>query len=307
MRVSRRVDQIIRPRHRPARPDRENRCGQTGRGEQELGISGKIAGMSEMAVTIFGPADGAAVLAVHGITGHGRRWRDLATGHLPELRIVAPDLLGHGHASWAAPWTIERQVGALIEVLDEATEEPVVVVGHSFGGALAVHLARTAPERVRGLVLLDPAIGLDGDVMSEVAASSLDSWYLRDRQDAWDRKRAEAWWEVPDDLLTTEIAEHLTTDDRGRVTWRVHPSAVAATWSELARPFVVPAVAVPTHLVIADRVQPPYVRPEFLDALHDVLGDDLTVTHEDCDHMVPLSRPELTARLVRDIVARTTP
>ncbi|GAA1461371.1 alpha/beta hydrolase [Williamsia maris] len=262
-----------------------------------------ISTMTALTVPVFGPADGTTVLALHGLTGHGKRWTNLANDHLPELRIVAPDLLGHGHSSWDAPWTIEAQVAAIIEVLDTHVDGPVVVVGHSFGGALAIHLSRAEPSRVSGLVLLDPAIGLDGAFLSEVAAANLDSWYLRDRQDARDRKRAEAWWEVPDALLEAEIAEHLLVAADGRMSWRVHPSAVATTWSELARPHVMPAPGIDVRLVVADKVQPPYAPAPFIDELTAQQGERFILHHEDCDHMVPLSRPELTARLVRDAVA----
>ena len=261
--------------------------------------------MTTMAVTTFGPADGETVLVVHGVTGHGRRWRPLAEEHLADLRIVAPDLLGHGHSSWAAPWTIERQVAGLVEVLDEHASGPVVVVGHSYGGALALQLAATAPERIRGLVLLDPAVDLDGDRMSDAAASTLDSWYVRDAQDAWDRKRAESWWEVDDAVLTEEIETHLLPTGDGRWTWRLHPGAIMTTWSELARPCPLPEPGVETAMIVADKVQPPYASAEFVAALVERLGDRLTIHHEDCDHMVPLSRPELTAATIRDVLART--
>jgi lipase len=261
--------------------------------------------MATMAVTTFGPADGETVLVVHGVTGHGRRWRPLAEDHLSDLRIVAPDLLGHGHSSWAAPWTVERQVAGLVEVLDEHASGPVVVVGHSYGGALALHLAASAPERVRGLVLLDPAVDLDGDRMADAAASTLDSWYVRDAQEAWDRKRAESWWEVDDAVLTEEIEAHLLPTGDGRWAWRLHPGAIMTTWSELARPFALPGRSVETAMIVADKVRPPYASDGFVAALTARLGDRLTIHHEDCDHMVPLSRPELTAATIRDVLART--
>lgn len=256
-------------------------------------------------MTTFGPADGETVLVVHGVTGHGRRWRPLAEDHLPDLRVVAPDLLGHGHSSWAAPWTAERQVDGLLAVLDEHADGPVVVVGHSYGGALALRLAATAPERVRGLVLLDPAVDLPGDRMAEAAARTLDTWYVRDPQHAWDRKRAEAWWEVDDAVLAEEIETHLLPTDDGRWTWRLHPGAIVTTWSELARPVGLPRAGTEAAMIVASRVQPPYISAEYLAALTDRLGAGLTVHHEDCDHMVPLSRPALTAATIRDVLART--
>src|SRR5690606_38228822 len=61
----------------------------------------------------FGPPGPARVLAIHGLTGHGKRWETLFTRHLPDVTALAPDLLGHGRSSWDAPWTIDANVAAL--------------------------------------------------------------------------------------------------------------------------------------------------------------------------------------------------
>ena len=81
------------------------------------------------------------MLALHGVTGHGARFRDLAERGLPELRWLAPDLRGHGRSTWDAPWGAEQHVDDLLGVLDAEGIERCAVVGHSFGGFLATHLA----------------------------------------------------------------------------------------------------------------------------------------------------------------------
>ena len=117
----------------------------------------------------FGAAEGAPLLAVHGVTGHGGRYRALAERGLPERRWMAVDLRGHGQSDWRAPWTAEQHVVDLLETMDGEGVERCDVVGHSFGGLLATHLAATAPGRVGKLVLLDPAIAQSGQDMLEAA------------------------------------------------------------------------------------------------------------------------------------------
>jgi pimeloyl-ACP methyl ester carboxylesterase len=60
------------------------------------------------------------------------------------------------------PFTIERHVADAIAVLDARQIGRTVVLGHSWGGHLALHLALAHPERVAGLVLVDP-LGAVGD------------------------------------------------------------------------------------------------------------------------------------------------
>ena len=133
---------------------------------------GRIAAVSALNVHVFGPDDGRPVLALHGVTGHALRWAVLAE-QLPELRLIAVDLRGHGHSPWTPPWGFEQHVEDALGVLDAHGLERVPVLGHSFGGAIALHLARTAPQRVEQLVLVDPALGLDPQDMLEAADRDL--------------------------------------------------------------------------------------------------------------------------------------
>lgn len=254
--------------------------------------------MSALHTYSFGAVDGPEILALHGLTGHGKRWKDLATEQLPRARWICPDLRGHGRSPWTPPWNLESHVVSLIETLDAHARGPVLVVGHSFGGALALHLSRAAPDRVRGLVLLDPAIGLDPGFLAEVADLTISSPGYTDVDEARAEKVHGSWGEVPPEVLEREIDEHLTTMASGRVNWRVSTPAVVTAWGELARDFVLPPAHLPTVLAQASKVQPPYVTPAFRSALTEHLGDNLTAVDVECDHMVPLARPEEVAGLV---------
>lgn len=245
----------------------------------------------------YGPDGPVQVLAIHGLTGHGRRWETLFARHLPDITALAPDLLGHGRSSWDPPWTIEANVAALSALLDD--RRPAVIVGHSFGGALALSLAATRPDVVAGLVLLDPAVGLDGRRMREIADEMYRSPDYTDRAEARQEKVDGSWGEVDDAELERELDEHLVDLDNGRVGWRISVPAMLSYWSELTRPVPIPRDGTPVTLVRATRVQPPYATEELIAALDAGLGPNLTVLDWDCDHMVPLARPEQTAELIR--------
>lgn len=247
----------------------------------------------------YGPDAPVQVLAVHGLTGHGRRWETLASGHLPDVAILAPDLIGHGRSTWSAPWTIEANVAALAELLDAEAAGPVVVVGHSFGGAVALTLAATRPDLVSGLVLLDPAVALDGAWMREIADAMLSSPDYPDRDEARADKLSGSWGEVDPDEVERELDEHLTALPNGRFGWRISVPAAMSYWSELTRPIALPTNRIPVTLVRATRTSPPYVTDEVVGALRGALGDRFALTELDCDHMVSQAMPAETAAIVR--------
>ncbi|KUI15458.1 alpha/beta hydrolase [Mycobacterium sp. GA-1285] len=243
----------------------------------------------------YGPARPAQVLAIHGLTGHGQRWQTLATRHLPEYPIVAPDLIGHGRSSWSAPWSIDSNVAALAALI----ETPAVVVGHSFGAAVALNLAATRPNLVSRIVLLDPAVGLDGDWMRQIADDMLASPDYTDRAEARAEKSNGSWGEVDSAELDRELDEHLIDLPSGRVGWRISIPAMMSYWSELARPVTLPPPDTPTTLVRAARTKPPYATDEIVTALAKHLGANFTLLEWDCNHMVAQAKPAETAALLR--------
>ncbi|MCX6462418.1 MAG: alpha/beta hydrolase [Pseudonocardiales bacterium] len=241
-----------------------------------------------------GPADGTPVLALHGVTGHARRWPVLAAA-LPGVRLVGVDLRGHGHSPWAPPWGIEQHVADVVATLDALGLGRVPVLGHSFGGAIAVHLARTAPERVERLVLLDPALGLDPQEMLETAESTRADESYPDRAAAR-ADRAERWAGIDAALIEAELDAHLVPDG-GRWRYRYCRSAAVAAWSEMARPAVTPPPGTPTLLVPATKAD--FVSDAWVEDCRAALGDDLVVTPVDSGHMVFLERTAEVAAAIR--------
>ena len=92
-------------------------------------------------------------------------------------RVVAPDLIGYGAS---APWSGGRFSlaceAAPVRSLMGRLDEPVHLVGHSYGGAVALHIARTRPERVHSLTLVEPSafhLLRDGEAIDAVALSEI--------------------------------------------------------------------------------------------------------------------------------------
>jgi lipase len=248
----------------------------------------------------YGPERPTQILAIHGVTGHGQRWQTLATRHLPDITVAAPDLIGHGRSSWAAPWTVEANVAALAELLTAGADRPVLVVGHSFGGAIALNLAAARPDLISSLVLLDPAVGLDGAWMANIADDMMASPYYLDRDEARNEKASGSWSDVEPAILDAELDEHLIELPDGRYGWRISIPAMMSYWSELARDFLLPHKGIRTTLVRATQTDPPYVSDALIAALSQRLGPRFTPVDFDCGHMVAQARPADTAAVIRE-------
>ncbi len=69
---------------------------------------------------------------------------------------------GLNPSTTSGPFTIESHLEDAVAVIDHIGPDPVFVVGHSWGGHLAMHLATARPDRLRGIVIVDP-LGAVGD------------------------------------------------------------------------------------------------------------------------------------------------
>lgn len=104
--------------------------------------------------------EGPTVLLLHGTGSSSHSWRALTPLLAPRLRIVAPDLPGHG-ASLVADHTqlsLPGMVDNLRELLDMLDTEPALVVGHSAGAAIAVQMALSGRWTARGIVSVNGAL-----------------------------------------------------------------------------------------------------------------------------------------------------
>ena len=244
----------------------------------------------------FGPDDGPAILCLHGVTGHGQRFRRLADECLAGRRILAPDLRGHGRSPWTPPWTAEQHVLDLVELLDAEGLETIDIVGHSFGGLVATHVASAIGEHVGRVVLLDPAIELEPEHAYEEAEAARNppTWgSVEEAKAARREQRTPAGYAGSDQ----DVDDHLMQDDDGRYRFRFCPSAAVTAWSEMAGPVVdLREFEGRVHLVTAG--QAPYVRDLTREWLQGDLGDRFTETVIDAGHMLYWDAYEATAREV---------
>ncbi len=103
---------------------------------------------------------GARIVLLHGLAADVQNWAALAAALTRGGRqVTAIDLPGHGTTSIEAS-DIDGAAAVVADFLQTLGDEPVELVGHSLGGAIAARAARQVPGRVARLTLLAP-VGLD--------------------------------------------------------------------------------------------------------------------------------------------------
>jgi len=194
---------------------------------------------------------GPAIVLVHGFGLDMRMW-DPQVAHLAgRCQVVRYDCRGFGASGPFDPAVPYTHAGDLVALLDHLAIEQAALAGLSFGGRVVLQAALAAPDRVRGLALLDAV--LDGVPWDPESAAALDET----------ARQAQARG-----LLA------------GRAEWLAHPLFAAAR----QRPAVASALAAMVagypgqHWTGHDPHQPAQLQP--IDALEDLPGPVLVAVGE---------------------------
>jgi pimeloyl-ACP methyl ester carboxylesterase len=177
---------------------------------------------------------GEPVVLVHSGGFSARQWRKLAGDLAATHHVLAPDLLGYGASSpWpvGTPFHLNQDV-AMLETLLDALDRPAHLVGHSYGGLLALKLALSRRARVSSLALFEPVVFgvLDeqSDGEARAAIRLVQNEYRADERGADDRWLGGFvdWWNGAG--AWNKLGEEARASFRA-VGWKVYQEVLSTT------------------------------------------------------------------------------
>ena len=99
------------------------------------------------------------LVLLHGITDSAKTYEPLADGISERFKVYALDFRGHGESDKPdSLYDTDAYADDVRHFIREVVGGPVLLEGHSLGGAVSVQVGATAPELVSGLILEDPPL-----------------------------------------------------------------------------------------------------------------------------------------------------
>jgi pimeloyl-ACP methyl ester carboxylesterase len=147
-------------------------------------MSGKAAASTEVEyVTIHGKrrayvrtGSGPALLLLHGLACDRTTWDRVVPLLARNYTVIAPDLLGHGLSDKPrADYTLGGYANGMRDLLTVLGVDKVTVVGHSFGGGVAMQFAYQFPERTQRVMLVSSG-GLGPEVTPLIRLVQAPGW-----------------------------------------------------------------------------------------------------------------------------------
>ena len=121
--------------------------------------------------------EGPALLLLHGLGCDHTTWLPVIHDLARHYTVIAPDLLGHGgSAKPRADYSVGGYANGMRDLLTVLNIDKVTVVGHSFGGGVAMQFAYQFPERTERMILVAPG-GLGPEVTPFIRAITLPGFH----------------------------------------------------------------------------------------------------------------------------------
>jgi esterase len=245
--------------------------------------------------------EGAPILCIHGGGSSALMWADPVEELARLGRVIAYDRRGCARSERPEPYertSVAEQADDAAALLDALAAAPAVVIGRSYGGAVAIDLVLRYPERVRALVLLE------GDALGLSPAGLQWTRAIRDRlREVAARDGVDAVYEALIDEVVGEGAWDSFPDEVRRILTKNGPALLAELgYVDEVMPDAAAFATIdkPTLLVAASE-SPPEQR-EMTEAMADVLPN-ARAAQVAGGHLVDPAAPEVLA-FVEEVLER---
>jgi pimeloyl-ACP methyl ester carboxylesterase len=270
--------------------------------------------VGEVELNVACQGEGPTVVLLHGFPEFWRGWAEVMAELAGRYRLIAPDQRGYNLSDKPEgidAYRVERLIGDAVALIDHVSSEPVVLVGHDWGGAVAWPTAAFFPDRVRGLVIANAP---HPNVFARLLASSSEQQQASGYVTLFVSPSAEAVLAANDYGVLRSIFAGILDDaalEHYVAAWS-QPGALTgslnwyrASWPGAEQPVEVEVrIDVPTLVLWGMRDLA--LRPENLEGLEEYVPDLRVERFEEATHWIAHEEPARVARAIDDF-ARSLP
>jgi len=244
---------------------------------------------------------GTPMIILHGLLGASDNWLTLGREWSRNNRIFLLDLRNHGHSPHDAKLDFETMTEDVYEFINDQNLPPVILLGHSMGGKVAMTLALKYPQSVQKLVVVDiaPRAYQNPDFIQVLEnLRELDLSTILSRREA-DAKLAET---IPASSLRHFLLKNLARQRDGKYQWRINLNALYQNVEAIAG--AIPAEGIydkPTLVIRGENS--PYVRDADVAKIKAMFPKAIFLTVKNAGHWVHAEKPEIVSNAVKKFIS----
>ncbi len=186
---------------------------------------------------------GHPLVILHGLYGSSDNWMSIARILEKDFELFIPDQRNHGRSPHSDEFNYSLLAQDVICFFSKNNIKKAILVGHSMGGKVAMHVARKFPEIISSLILVDIApINYYADNHKELLVhisilEALQKLYLPSIKT---REEADHFlsYDLKDEKLRSFLLKNLKRTSKGNFEWLLNLTSIKKNFSEISEGFL---------------------------------------------------------------------
>ncbi len=231
--------------------------------------------------------EGKPMMILHGLFGYSDNWQTHAKKLAEYYRVILVDLRNHGRSDWSDDFSYEIMADDVLELCNDLGLEELILVGHSMGGKVAMHVAAKNEDLLEKLVIVDMGTKeypMHHDhILEGINAVTLDNVSARSEAE----KQMEPF--IESEGIKQFLLKNLYWKEKGQLSWRMNVQVLEREMAKILGAFQADEILTPTLFIRGAMSN--YILDEDISSLELQFPDIEMETIENAGHWVHAEAP----------------
>lgn len=231
--------------------------------------------------------EGKPLMILHGLFGFSDNWQTHAKKLAEYFRVILVDLRNHGRSDWSDDFSYEIMAADVKELIEDLQLEEVILIGHSMGGKVAMHLAQQEEDLLEKLIIVD--MGIKGypmhhqHILAGIHAVKLENVTARREAEQQMSAHIESYG------IKQFLLKNLYWKEKGQLAWRMNVDVLEREMPKILGPMPEGEVLLPSLFIRGELSN--YILDEDIDSIEEMFPDSEVVTIAGAGHWVHAEAP----------------
>lgn len=231
---------------------------------------------------------GQPLIILHGLFGSSDNWQTQAKRFAEYFRVILVDLRNHGHSDWNEDSSYEAMANDVIALINDLQLEKTILLGHSMGGKVAMHVAQKQSEILAKLIVVDMGIKQypphHQHILEGIHSVQLEGVTSRSEAD----KQLSNY--IDSEGVKQFLLKNLYWREKGNLAWRMNVNVLENSMSEILSAMPEKEVFLPTAFIRGELSN--YILDEDIPEIENLFPDSQYITISEAGHWVHAEKPE---------------
>jgi pimeloyl-ACP methyl ester carboxylesterase len=231
---------------------------------------------------------GQPLIILHGLFGSSDNWQTQAKRFAEYFQVILVDLRNHGHSDWNDDSSYISMANDVIELINDLGIEKTILLGHSMGGKVAMHVAQINGKLLSKLVVVDMGIKQypphHQHILQGIHSVQLEG--VNSRAEA-DKQLTEF---IDSEGVKQFLLKNLYWKEKGKLAWRMNVSVLENSMNEILSALPEKEVFTPTAFIRGELSN--YVLDDDIPEIENFFPDSQYITISQAGHWVHAEKPE---------------